>query len=146
MEQLSLISSNDGDALYKLWVDKIIRHSKLVAALVNGPAVGIACTTLALCDVVLASDQAYFYCPFTQLGLNPEAASSYTFVHIMGYQKAVRLALLGEEMSAKEAHNAGLVTKVISHATFETETGNLISNYSRLAHQASASLKGQGNQ
>ncbi|KIH69598.1 hypothetical protein ANCDUO_00062 [Ancylostoma duodenale] len=62
----------------------------------------------------------------------------------MGYQKAVRLALLAEKMFAKEAHDAGLVTKVLPHASFEAEAGNLISNYSRLAHQASASFKERG--
>ncbi|EPB71647.1 enoyl-CoA hydratase/isomerase family protein [Ancylostoma ceylanicum] len=162
--EMEHMRSSDGDALYKIWVDKIIRHTKchiggtdavqyrlgqspylstneLVVALVNGPALGVACTTLALCDVVLASDQAYFHCPFTELGLNPEGASSYTFVNIMGYQKAVRLALLAEKMSANELHDAGLVTKVIPHASFQAETEKFISNYSKLAHQASVSIK-----
>ncbi|EYB82669.1 hypothetical protein Y032_0354g3311 [Ancylostoma ceylanicum] len=134
--EMEHMRSSDGDALYKIWVDKIIRHTKLVVALVNGPALGVACTTLALCDVVLASDQAYFHCPFTELGLNPEGASSYTFVNIMGYQKAVRLALLAEKMSANELHDAGLVTKVIPHASFQAETEKFISNYSKLAHQS----------
>ncbi|KAK6737121.1 hypothetical protein RB195_019674 [Necator americanus] len=134
--ELEHMRENDEEPLYKQWVDKIIRHSKLLMALINGPAIGVACTTLALCDVVLASDQAYFHCPFTDLGLNPEGASSYTFVQIMGYQKAVRLALLAEKMSAHEACDAGLVTKVIPQARFEKETIELITKYSKLAHQS----------
>ncbi|CAJ0609969.1 unnamed protein product [Cylicocyclus nassatus] len=135
MEKMSQRSAGT-EAGYKMWADKIIRHTKLVVALVNGPALGIAVTTLALFDVVLSSDQATYYCPFTQLGLCPEAASSYSFVQIMGYQRAVRLALLSEKMSAQEAYDVGLVTKVIPHDRFEEESGKLLSNYSKLAHQS----------
>ncbi|KHJ75342.1 enoyl-CoA hydratase/isomerase family protein [Oesophagostomum dentatum] len=134
MEQLGS-SKGTADGTYKHWVDTLICHSKLVVALVNGPAIGIACTTLALCDVVLASDQAYLYCPFTQLGLCAEGSSSYTFVQTMGYQKAVRLAMLSEKVTAQEAYAAGLVTQVIPHATFLEETRRLVAKYSTLAKQ-----------
>lgn len=41
---------------HKCWADRMIKHSKPLIALVNGPAVGIAVTTLAVCDAVFASD------------------------------------------------------------------------------------------
>uniref|UniRef100_A0A1I7WKY5 Calcium-transporting ATPase 13, plasma membrane-type n=1 Tax=Heterorhabditis bacteriophora TaxID=37862 RepID=A0A1I7WKY5_HETBA len=105
-----LLSNDDPDTyhLYKLWVDRMIKHSKILIAMVNGPAIGIACTTLALCDA------AYLLCPFTQLGITPEAASTSTFVQIMGYQKAARLAMFSEKITPQEACEAGLVSKVIT--------------------------------
>lgn len=118
---------------YKLWADRLIRHKKPLIALVNGPAVGIGVTSLALCDAVFASDKATFWCPFTQLGLNPEAASSITFVHTLGYNKAARLALFAEKMTAEEAYVAGLVTKVIPHSKFQEETREIVQRYSKLA-------------
>ncbi|KAK6062318.1 enoyl-CoA hydratase/isomerase family protein [Cooperia oncophora] len=121
---------------FKLWTDRLIRHSKLLVALVNGPAIGIACTTLGLCDVVLASDKAYFYCPFTTLGLNPEGCSSYTFVQLMGHAKAARLLLLSEKLSAKEALDAGLISQVIPHNNFTQETQKIVDQYSSLARQS----------
>ncbi|KAK6033219.1 enoyl-CoA hydratase/isomerase family protein [Ostertagia ostertagi] len=129
-------SESGTDSPYKLWTDSLIRHSKLLVALVNGPAIGIACTTLGLCDVVLASDKAYFYCPFTMLGLNPEGCSSYTFVQLMGHTKAARLILLSEKMSAKEAYEAGLVSQVFSHDTFSKESQKIVDQYSKLARQS----------
>ncbi|VDL73771.1 unnamed protein product [Nippostrongylus brasiliensis] len=132
----SFVGKAGSGSPYKLWADSIIRHSKLLVAIVNGPAVGIACTTLGLCDVVLASDKAYFLCPFTQLGLNAEACSSYTFLQRMGYLKAAQLLLLSEKMTATEALQAGLVTKVIPHADLMAEAQKIISKYSKLAHQS----------
>nr|CDJ91554.1 Crotonase domain containing protein [Haemonchus contortus] len=123
-------------APYKLWTDRLILHSKLLVALVNGPAIGIACSTLGLCDVVLASDKAYFYCPFTTLGLNPEGCSSYTFVQLMGHIKAARLILLSEKLSAKEACEAGLISQVFPHESFSKEAERIVDQYSKLARQS----------
>lgn len=47
--------------VYAKLVDKLINHSKILIALVNGPAIGIACTTLAIFDLVLSSDKVNFY-------------------------------------------------------------------------------------
>ena len=43
-------------AFFRL-VNALIRHEKPLIGLVNGPAIGIACTTLGLFDVVIASDK-----------------------------------------------------------------------------------------
>lgn len=70
-------------------VKSFIRFPKLLIALVNGPAVGIGATILGLCDVVYSSKSAYFYTPFTALGLCAEGCSSVTFPKILGTSKAV---------------------------------------------------------
>uniref|UniRef100_A0AC35TTA8 Enoyl-CoA delta isomerase 2, mitochondrial n=1 Tax=Rhabditophanes sp. KR3021 TaxID=114890 RepID=A0AC35TTA8_9BILA len=104
--------------LFADWVDKLIDHKKLLIALVNGPAIGIAATTLALFDIIYSSTKAYFHCPFTSLALCPEGTSSHTFAKIMGHTKASQMILLGEKLTAHDAFTCGFVSKVVDEKDF----------------------------
>ncbi len=86
---------------------------KPVIAAVSGGAVGIGTTLLMHCELVYAADNAKFSMPFTQLGLCPEFASSMVLPQIAGYQRAAEMLLLGEAFSAQQAHEMGLVNKVL---------------------------------
>jgi len=63
----------------KDFVSAFINFPKLLFAIVNGPAVGIMVTILAICDVVYAVEDATFITPFSQLGQSPEGCSTFTF-------------------------------------------------------------------
>ncbi|RZF39627.1 hypothetical protein LSTR_LSTR001148 [Laodelphax striatellus] len=79
--------SQEAATILERFVASFVNHSKILIAVVNGPAIGIAATTLALCDYVIASDKAYFYTPFTSLGLSPEGCSTHTFPRLLGTRK-----------------------------------------------------------
>ncbi|CAJ0928035.1 unnamed protein product, partial [Mesorhabditis belari] len=123
----------DYQAGFKLLTNRLIRHKKALIALVNGPAIGIACTTLTLFDHVIMSDKAYLLCPFTQFGLCPEGTSSYTFEKIMGRAKAGSMALFAERMTAQEAYQCGIASMLIPHEKFRQETEKLLEKYSKLS-------------
>lgn len=90
-----------------------------IVAVLNGPAIGVAATTLALCDIVYASERAYISTPFVRLGLCAEGTSSYLFPRSLGRSKASELLFLNKPMSAQEAHQSGLVARVIPHQDLE---------------------------
>lgn len=88
---------------------------RLFKAVVNGPAIGIAATTAALCDILYASDTAHFETPFLRLGLCAEGVSSYTFPRTLGRSRASEILFLSKKMSAKEACEMGLISRVVPH-------------------------------
>ncbi|XP_071823485.1 enoyl-CoA delta isomerase 2-like isoform X1 [Apostichopus japonicus] len=107
--------------LVKLLVDILIDFPKQLIAAVNGPAIGIAVTSLGLMDVVYASDTATFLTPFTSLGQCAEACSSYTFPKIMGPSKAYEVLFFGRKLSAQDAKDCNLISEVFPEDSFQRE-------------------------
>ena len=74
---------------------------------------GIGTTLLFHCDLVYAGDNAAFSMPFVNLGLCPEAASSYLAPQRMGYGRAAEALLLGEPLMAESALEMGLISRIV---------------------------------
>lgn len=91
------------------FVDAFIQFPKPLVCAVNGPAIGIAVTTLGLCDHVLASERSTYNTPFASLGQSPEGCSSYTFPKVMGEDVANQILWEGKILTAEDAKHVGLV-------------------------------------
>ncbi|MEM1335029.1 MAG: enoyl-CoA hydratase/isomerase family protein, partial [Actinomycetota bacterium] len=83
---------------------------------VNGLGLGFGTTILGLADLVFASTDARFKCPFTSLGVAPELASSATFPRLLGRQNASWVLMSSEWISAEQAHDMGLVFELCEPA------------------------------
>jgi enoyl-CoA hydratase/carnithine racemase len=86
---------------------------KPIIAAVCGAAVGIGTTLLLHCDLVYAGSNAKFSLPFVNLGLCPEAASSFLLPRLMGHQRASEALLFGDPLSVEEAARFGIVNRVL---------------------------------
>jgi enoyl-CoA hydratase/carnithine racemase len=93
-------------------IDALSRFPKPLICAVNGLGVGIGATILGYADLAFMSSTARLKCPFTSLGVAPEAASSYLLPQLVGRQNAAWLLMSSEWVDAQEALRMGLVWKV----------------------------------
>lgn len=66
-----------------------------------------------LFDLVYSVPEAYFFVPFVKWGLCAEACSSFTLPYILGRQRASKLLLAQERISAEELREAGLISELV---------------------------------
>lgn len=125
----------------KEFINAFITFPKILIAIVNGPAIGIAATTLALCDLVFASENSYFYTPFTKLGIVAEGCSTFTFPHLIGTRKAIEMLLCNHRMSAKEALNCGFINYIYKPEDLQNEVWNKIIEVSKLPKNSLSATK-----
>ena len=85
---------------------------KPLVAAVNGVGVGLGFTILGYCDFTFVARSARLRTPFTQLGLSPEASSSFLFPLRMGWQNAASALLAGEWFDAQRAVDSGIAREV----------------------------------
>ncbi|MEE6169713.1 MULTISPECIES: enoyl-CoA hydratase/isomerase family protein [unclassified Mycolicibacterium] len=93
-------------------LDALVDFPKPLICAVNGLGVGIGATILGFADLAFMSSSARLKCPFTSLGVAPEAASSYLLPRLIGRQNAAWLLMSSEWITAEEAKDMGLVWRV----------------------------------
>lgn len=93
-------------------LDALVDFPKPLICAVNGVGLGIGATILGFADLAFMSSTARLKCPFTSLGVAPEAASSYLLPRLVGHQNTAWMLLSASWISAAEALEMGLVWKV----------------------------------
>jgi enoyl-CoA hydratase/carnithine racemase len=107
---------------FPAFVDALQEFPKPLVAAVNGAAVGLGFTMLAHCDLVLVSDKARLLAPFTNMGVAPEAASSYLLPRRMGRQRASLSLFTSDWISAEDAVATGLAVQQCAPEALVHET------------------------
>lgn len=92
---------------------------KPVLAAVNGPAAGAGVSLALACDLRIASERAVFAEAFVRVGLVLDAGSSYFLPRLVGFGRALEMALTGDPVDARRALEWGLVNRVAPEAEFE---------------------------
>ncbi|OBH04853.1 enoyl-CoA hydratase [Mycobacterium sp. E1747] len=97
-----------------------------VVAAVQGPAAGVGVSLALACDIVLASESAFFMLAFTKIGLMPDGGASALIAAAVGRIRAMHMALLPDRLPAAEALSWGLVSAVYPADEFEAEVDKVI--------------------
>jgi enoyl-CoA hydratase/carnithine racemase len=106
-------SAKPGEAPVAIeYLRALAETTKPVVAAVAGVAIGIGTTMLLHCDLVYAASNARFQLPFVNLGLCPEAGSSFILPAMVGHHRAAELIMFGDPFGADLARDIGLVNQV----------------------------------
>lgn len=97
---------------YNKVVTKIRTLEKPFIAAVNGAAAGAGLGIACACDLRYASENAKFRMAFIGIGLAPDSGTSFLLPRIVGYGRALDMALTNELVDAREAHAWGLANRV----------------------------------
>lgn len=119
---------------------RIYDFPKPTIAQVQGACIAGAFMVANMCDLVVASDDAYFSDP-TCIGL--AAAATEVLVHpwVLGMRTAKEFLFTGRKMLAEEAHRIGMVNRVVPRVLLEDATLTLAADIAKAPPFAMKMLK-----
>lgn len=119
----------------------ITELDKPVVCGLNGIAAGVGMSVALACDLVVATESAALTLAFTRIGLMPDGGATATVAASVGRARAMRLALLSDMLSAREAFDAGLVSHVFDDASYAEGLAKLVRRLATGAPLAFAATK-----
>jgi enoyl-CoA hydratase/carnithine racemase len=105
-------------------------YSKPTVARVNGACIAGGTGFMLACDIVIASSKAKFGTPEVNVGLFPIMIGALIFRNVLK-KKAMEMILLGEKLSAEQALEMGMITRVVAPEALDDEVGKVLQALSK---------------
>jgi len=102
-------------------ISEIRRAPKPFIAAVDGPAAAGGLGIAMSCDLVVASERAWFEWAYFKTGLTGAESSTFFLPRLIGLRKAMEMVLLNPRLSASEALEWGLINRVFSQDSLDSE-------------------------
>ncbi|MXG88383.1 enoyl-CoA hydratase-related protein [Nocardioides flavescens] len=115
--------------------------AKPVVAGVRGVAAGVGCSIAVAADLQVVAESANFLLAFARIGLMPDGGTSATVAAAVGRPRAMRMALLGEPLTGREAYDAGLVSHLVTDEEHDAALETLVRRLVRGAPLAQSATK-----
>ena len=126
---------------YNPIITRIRSIKKPIIGAINGVAAGAGANIALACDIVVAHEKVSFIQAFSLIGLVPDSAGTFFLPRLIGFQKALALAMLGDKISAEEAEKMGMIYKMISLESFEEEVNKLAIKLANMPTKALGLIK-----
>lgn len=110
-----------GDVVERNYKPLVLRLQNLrvpTLAAVGGIAAGAGASLALACDLVVASESAYFLQAFSKIGLMPDTGGTWLLPQRVGMARAMGLALLADKLPAAKAADWGLIWECVGDAEF----------------------------
>jgi enoyl-CoA hydratase len=105
-------------------------------AAVNGYAMGGGLEMALACDFRIMADQAVIGLPEVTAGLVPAAGGTQRLPRLVGHARAAELVLTGRRLSASEAFEWGLATRVVPLDRLQSDAGEFAATLAKLSPRA----------
>lgn len=102
-------------------------------AVVQGPAVGSGCEIAGACDFIVATPEASFRTPEATRGT---VGATQRLPRILGKRLAKDLMFTGRELSAEEAREAGLISRLVLSVDLEFEIKKIVETILKAPQQS----------
>lgn len=119
----------DGFQQYADLLKRIAAFPKPTLARVNGYCLAGGTGFMLACDIVIAADTARFGTPEVNVGLFPMMIGALIFRNVLK-KKAMEMILLGEKLTAEQALEMGMVTRVVPADKLDVEVGKVLETLS----------------
>lgn len=137
-------ASSMGDALrsrYNPMILALRNIPKPVVARLNGLAAGAGCSLALACDVILMSAEAYFSQIFINIGLMPDAGSTFFLPRLVGSARAFELASTGRRVYGPEAVQIGLAQRAVPATELDAAVHETLAYYRHAPTRAIGVMK-----
>ncbi|NDA45733.1 MAG: enoyl-CoA hydratase [Alphaproteobacteria bacterium] len=106
-------------------------------AIVHGAVAGAGFSLALSCDFIVAAENAKFTLAYSKLGATPDGGSSWSLPRLVGVRKALEIALLSDVLTAEDALQMNLISRI---APIETFMADGLALAERLANGATQAL------
>jgi len=117
--------SQDGFQHYADLLKRMAAFPKPTVARVNGYCLAGGTGFMLACDIVIAADNARFGTPEVNVGLFPMMIGALIFRNVLK-KKAMEMILLGEKLTAEQALEMGMITRVVPADTLDAEVDKVL--------------------
>jgi enoyl-CoA hydratase/carnithine racemase len=121
LKEVPDLNGDDSARYFRLYLDlytRLIDYEKILITAVSGIAFGVGLNLALMGDIIIASESAIFGHPEIKYGFNPLITP---LVSRIGMARSKELTLRGDPIGAIEAHNIGLINRVVPPERFREE-------------------------
>jgi 2-(1,2-epoxy-1,2-dihydrophenyl)acetyl-CoA isomerase len=109
---------------------------------VNGVAAGGGMSIVCVSDLAIAKRSARFNFAYTNSGLTPDGGATWFLPRLVGLQRAFDLIATNRTLSADEARDIGLISRVVEDQLFDAELEGLVDYFKHVPSNAVGRAKG----